>query len=195
MGKILIFILGNRYTFNRKVLNRKKIYGEKKIVPLDKEGQECKRAYLNENGNKVYLSDCYSYCGLDCNGQYKQKEKKSLATDNTVVYFRETDDISQLSLLFMPKQVYVLEGEESFSLAFEIKDKIFSSSCEEHYSNSYSSSYYKQILFQRNGNLFLIEKSNAYEKHFEHISKESNTCYADLPCFWDSVNEISFEDL
>ena len=194
MGKILIFILGNRYTFNRKVLNRKKIYGEKKIVPLDKEGQECKRGYLNENGNKVYLSDCYSYCKLDDNGQYKQKEK-SPATDEGFVSFRKTDDISQLSLLFMPNQVYVLEGEESYSLAFEIKDKIFSSYREEHFSNWNFSSYYDQIIFQRNGNLFLIEKSNAYEKHFEHISKESNTCYADLPCVLDSVNEISFEDL
>ena len=65
---------------------------------MDKEGQECKRGYLNENGNKVYLSDCYSYCKFDDNGQYKQKEK-SPATDEGFVRFRETDDISQLSLL------------------------------------------------------------------------------------------------
>jgi hypothetical protein len=191
MKKISIYIWGNFYTFNKKVLNRKKIYGEKKIVPLDKEGQECKRGYLNENGNKIYLSDCYSYCKLDDNGQYKQKEK-SPATDEGFVRFRETDDISQLSLLFMPNQVYVLEGEESYSLAFEIKDKIFSSY---HFSNSNFSSYYDQIIFQRNGNLFLIEKSNAYEKHIEFISKEDDSIYANLPFILDSVNEISFEDL
>ena len=81
----------------------------------------------------------------------------------------------------MPNQVYVLEGEESYSLAFEIKDKIFSS--------------YGQIIFQRNGNLFLIEKSNAYEKHIESISKEDVSIYANLPFILDSVNEISFEDL
>ena len=191
MKKITIYILGNYYTFNKKVLNRKKIYGEKKIVPLDKEGKECKRGYLNENGNKVYLSDCYSYCKFDNNGQYKQKEK-SPATDEGVVRFRETDDISQLSLLFMPNQVYVLEGEESYSLAFEIKDKIFSSY---HFSNSNFSSYYDQIIFQRNGNLFLIEESNAYEKHIEFISKEADSISANLPFILDSVNEISFEDL
>ena len=194
MKKITIYILGNYYTFNKKVLNRKKIYGEKKIVPLDKEGKECKRGYLNENGNKVYLSDCYSYCKFDNNGQYKQKEK-SPATDEGVVRFRETDDISQLSLLFMPNQVYVLEGEESYSLAIEIKDKIFSSYREEHFSNWNFSSYYKQIIFQRNGNLFLIEESNAYEKHIEFISKEADSISANLPFILDSVNEISFEDL
>jgi hypothetical protein len=181
MKKISIYILGNFYTFNKKVLNRKKIYGEKKIVPLDKEGQECKRGYLNENGNKVYLSDCYSYCKFDDDGQYKQKEKKLPATDEGFVRFKETDDISQLSLLFMPNQVYVLEGEESYSLAFEIKDKIFSS--------------YGQIIFQRNGNLFLIEESDAYEKHIEFISKKDDSIYANLPFILDSVNEISFEDL
>ena len=38
MSKISFYIFDDYYQFEKKVLNRKKIYGEKKIIPVDKNG-------------------------------------------------------------------------------------------------------------------------------------------------------------
>ena len=62
MSKISFYILGDYYQFEKKVLNRKKIYGEKKIIPVDKNGNECDKSYLNETGTSLYLSKCSSFC-------------------------------------------------------------------------------------------------------------------------------------
>jgi sugar (pentulose or hexulose) kinase len=48
MSKISFYILGDYYQFEKKVLNRKKIYGEKKIIPVDKTftpNMETKKVY------------------------------------------------------------------------------------------------------------------------------------------------------
>ena len=41
MSKISFYIFDDYYQFEKKVLNRKKIYGEKKIIHVDKNGKKC----------------------------------------------------------------------------------------------------------------------------------------------------------
>ena len=89
MSKISFYIFDDYYQFEKKVLNRKKIYGEKKIIPVDKNGNECDRGYLNETGTSLYLSKCSSFCELTDEGLYVEKPKTQKKLDETLRFEEE----------------------------------------------------------------------------------------------------------
>lgn len=186
MSKISFYILGDYYQFEKKVLNRKKIYGEKKIIPVDKNGNECDKGYLNETGTSLYLSKCSSFCELTDEGLYVEKPKTQKKLDDTLSFKEENSSyFSQNSLLFITKQAYILEGPESYRLAYDIGDKIF---------KSYNGD---KFLFQRNGTLFLITKDNMsdYYKNDTFVGKDTNPFFEEVPFLCNSIDEIDFENL
>ena len=186
MSKISFYIFDDYYQFEKKVLNRKKIYGEKKIIPVDKNGNECDKGYLNETGTSLYLSKCSSFCELTDEGLYVEKPKTQKKLDETLRFEEEKSSyFSQYSLLFITKQAYILEGPESYRLAYDIGDKIF---------KNYNGD---KFLFQRNGTLFLITKDNMsdYYKNDTFVGKDTNPFFEEVPFFCNSIDEIDFENL
>ena len=113
-----------------------------------------------------------------------QKHKKKL--DETLRFEEEKSSyFSQYSLLFITKQAYILEGPESYRLAYDIGDKVF---------KNYNGD---KFLFQRNGTLFLITKDNMsdYYNNDTFVGKDTNPFFEEVPFLCNSIDEIDFENL
>ena len=65
----LSFEEGGNYSAELIPLKRKTIYGERKIIAVDKEGQECKRILYDESDMTLFPKNSVGICKLDEEGK------------------------------------------------------------------------------------------------------------------------------
>ncbi len=71
MAKELVFKLGeNEFPFGIRKLDRKKLYGWKEVVAVDKDNNECIKATLDETGSFVIPKGGTALCTIDKDGNW-----------------------------------------------------------------------------------------------------------------------------
>ena len=173
-------------------LKRKTIYGERKILAVDKDNQECKRIMYDEADMSLFPSKSLGICRLDQEGKiYSQKEDKNgnvkAKTSEYSEYYQYRnylEEIKKADLCILPteaKEVYTLEGYDSLAVARIIEDKIF----------CYKGS---DLVFQRNGKVFWIKPQKGIQPG-EYAKKNMDYQPDDQPIISDvtSIDDIDFD--
>ena len=174
---------------------RKSIYGSRKVVALDKDGNLCKTAQLSSSGTEIYPAKGTGFVKLNSDGTiYENKADESteayekaqhvfiLGDRNYCITKIETEN--QLNEFFEQEieKLYVLGGINSQKLMQFINEDLF-----EVHLNGYRKGY----IFCRNGRLFLEvgKDSSSQEKHSDFIKKEN---YDFLPDSDFTLDDIDF---
>ena len=146
-------INGEYYRANLVPLKRKSIYGERKVVALDKNDNECVRVFYDENDMSLYPKKATGLCKLNKDGTIysapaKQSADKKQHADDTTFELEAISDYSVKSYLSDEvKDVYTLQGQDTSVLATLIGEKIFS---QKKFGAPHS------WIFQRNGTVFFV---------------------------------------
>ena len=152
----IIFSLENsleNYSAELVPLKRKTIYGERKVIALDKENNECSRILYDESDMTLFPKKSIGTCRLDAEGKlYSSKEKQNEKTESEYSdYWKNSDSLREVpadSRFLSPgeaKAVYTLEGGDTLVILNRIGDRIF------RYKN-------RDLVFQRNGKVFWIKQ-------------------------------------
>lgn len=169
-------------------LKRKSIYGERKIIALDKENHECKRILYDESDMTLFPKKTIGTCRLNEEGKIYSKAPDESKTGSE--YRRDEKDwyifeeLTEDSLFLEPieaQEVYTLQGYDVLTVVRLIGERIFQYKCGD-------------LLFQRNGTVFLVKRKRGlgYGTY-----AEKNTDYQpdDEPIVSDinSVDDIDFD--
>ncbi len=167
MAKELVFNLGgNDFSFGIRKLDRKKLYGWKETLAIDKDNNECIKATLDESGTIVIPKGGIALGSLDSEGNWVESSA-ALAVDEqgqpaTIIPSSFDAPIELLKrvsletyLNYFIDTVYILESEVDFSaLLNEIKgsDEIYS------FTFSYRTDHQANdaFLLENNGTLFIL---------------------------------------
>ena len=171
-------------------LKRKTIYGERKILAVDKDNQECKRIMYDESDMSLFPAKSLGTCRLDSEGKiYSNKNEGIKAKEdseyNEFFQFQTSlEEIKPDDPFIFPtdaKNVYTLEGYDTLAAARIIGDKIF---------------YYKRsdLVFQRKGTVFWIKpekgrKSGEYAKKSVGYQPDDEPIISDIT----SLDDIDFD--
>ena len=136
-------------------LKRKSIYGERKVIALDKDGNECNRVFYDEKDMTLYPKKATGICKITGDGKmYTEKSGDKEVQRNSVmdkvdyagiVHLKVSQVDPNCSVYKMEEEaenIFVLEEYDSKVIAQFIGDKIFSA--------------YNCKIFQRNGTAFLV---------------------------------------
>lgn len=186
----LSFEEGGNYSAELIPLKRKTIYGERKIIAVDKEGQECKRILYDESDMTLLPKNSVGICKLDEEGKIyvKNPEEENLkkegeysdyfAYDNRLIEISEDDAYLYPSVA---KDVYTLEGYDAVEVARRIGEKIF----------RYK---HRDLVFQRKGRVFWLKPNKGFQVG-EYAEKSIGYQADDEPIISDitSLDEIDFD--
>lgn len=186
----LSFEEGGNYSAELIPLKRKTIYGERKIIAVDKEGQECKRILYDESDMTLFPKNSVGICKLDEEGKIyvKNPEEENFKKEGEYSDYFANDDrlieISEDDAYLYPsvaKDVYTLEGYDAVEVARRIGEKIF------RYKN-------RDLVFQRKGCVFWL-KPNKGVQVGEYAEKSIGYQADDEPIISDitSLDEIDFD--
>lgn len=146
-------INGEYYRANLVPLKRKSIYGERKVIALDKNDNECIRVFYDEDDMSLYPKKATGLCKLNKDGTIysapaKQSTDKKQQSDDTRVELELLQDSwAKYYLSYEVKDVYTLEGLDTSVLATLIGEKIF---------NQKKFGAPHSWMFQRNGTVFFV---------------------------------------
>ena len=186
----LSFEEGGNYSAELIPLKRKTIYGERKIIAVDKEGQECKRILYDESNMTLFPKNSVGICKLDEEGKIfvKNPEEENFkkegeysdyfANDNRLIEISEDDAYLYPSVA---KDVYTLEGYDAVEVARRIGEKIF------RYKN-------RDLVFQRKGCVFWLKPNKGFQVGI-YAEKSIGYQADDEPIISDitSLDEIDFD--
>ncbi|MBP3561984.1 MAG: hypothetical protein J6J67_05735 [Treponema sp.] len=186
----LSFEEGGNYSAELIPLKRKTIYGERKIIAVDKEGQECKRILYDESDMTLLPKNSVGICKLDEEGKIyvKNPEEENFkkegeysdyfANDNRLIEISEDDAYLYPSVA---KDVYTLEGYDAVEVARRIGEKIF------RYKN-------RDLVFQRKGCVFWLKPNKGVQVGI-YAEKSIGYQADDEPIISDitSLDEIDFD--
>lgn len=155
----LSFEEGGNYSGELIPLKRKTIYGERKIIAVDKEGQECKRILYDESDMTLFPKNSVGICKLDEEGKIyvKNPEEENFKKEGEYSDYFANDnrliEISEDNAYLYPsvaKDVYTLEGYDAVEVARRIGEKIF------RYKN-------RDLVFQRKGRVFWLKPNKGFQ--------------------------------
>ncbi len=121
--QIVVSLDGAVSTFDIAKLDRSKLYGRRRRVPLDPEGEKCKRAALTDDGSLMVKSGMTSQgyftpdeywvpnkelVGLDAEGALVEKEPSTLGDEQELEGPVDPSDLLDLRL----QSVYMLDAED-----------------------------------------------------------------------------------
>jgi len=186
---IITFSFGRgKFSAEAVPLKRKSIYGERKIIALDKENHECKRILYDESDMTLFPKKTIGTCRLNEEGKIYSKAPDESKTGSE--YRRDEKDwyifeeLTEDSLFLEPieaQEVYTLQGYDVLTVVRVIGERIFRYKCGD-------------LLFQRNGTVFLVKRKRGQEGG---TYAEKNTDYQpdDEPIVSDinSVDDIDFD--
>lgn len=186
----LSFEEGGNYSAELIPLKRKTIYGERKIIAVDKEGQECKRILYDESDMTLLPKNSVGICKLDEEGKIyvKNPEEENLKKEGEYSDYFANDDrlieISEDDAYLYPsvaKDVYTLEGYDAVEVARRIGEKIF------RYKN-------RDLVFQRKGCVFWLKPNKGVQVGI-YAEKSIGYQADDEPIISDitSLDEIDFD--
>lgn len=186
----LSFEEGGNYSAELIPLKRKTIYGERKIIAVDKEGQECKRILYDESDMTLFPKNSVGICKLDEEGKIyvKNPEEENFKKEGEYSDYFANDDrlieISEDDAYLYPrvaKDVYTLEGYDAVEVARRIGEKIF------RYKN-------RDLVFQRKGRVFWLKPNKGFQVG-EYAEKSIGYQADDEPIISDitSLDEIDFD--
>ena len=168
------FVAYEKYQAVLTPLKRKSIYGERKIIPLDSNDEECRRVFYDENDMTLYPKKATGLCKLNEDGTIYEADKNGIQDENEkskedeldVLHFSEmTEDFARYYIDYEVEKVYTLQGFDSHAIATLIGEKIFTEK---------KSDIYRQIwIFQRNGTVFMVHGNIKGEGDYA----EKNTGY------------------
>ena len=172
---------GGSYSAELLPLKRKTVYGERKIIAVDKEGQECGRILYDESSMTLYPKKSIGLCKL--NQEETEFKKKSEYSD----YYAFDDMLKEISkddACFNPveaKDVYTLEGYDAVEAVRRIGEKIF------RYKN-------RDLVFQRKGRVFWIKPDKEMQPG-DYAEKSIGYQADDEPIVSDitSLDDIDFD--
>ncbi len=181
---------GGSYSAELLPLKRKTIYGERKIIAVDKQGQECKRILYDESDMTLFPKNSVGICKLDEEGKIyvKNPEEENVkkegeysdyfANDNRLIEIPEDDKYFNPGVA---KDVYTLEGYDAVEVARRIGEKIF------RYKN-------RDLVFQRKGRVFWLKPNKGFQVG-EYAEKSIGYQVDDEPIISDitSLDEIDFD--
>lgn len=159
--------------------SRKTIYGSRKIIALDKNGNECNKIHLSFDGTQTFPSGGISYEKLCDDGRiYENKDNEKLETAEKEnhhfklgehkYFFSKVETDFQLNQFFEKEieKLYVLEGINSQELIQYVSSDFFEISLNQ---------FRKGYLFARKGKLFLeVAKDMAsYNANLDFIKREN----------------------
>ena len=186
----LSFEEGGNYSAELIPLKRKTIYGERKIIAVDKEGQECKRILYDESDMTLLPKNSVGICKLDEEGKIyvKNPEEENLKKEGEYSDYFANDnrliEISEDNAHLYPsvaKDVYTLEGYDAVEVARRIGEKIF----------RYK---HRDLVFQRKGRVFWLKPNKGFQVG-EYAEKSIGYQADDEPIISDitSLDEIDFD--
>ena len=186
----LSFEEGGNYSAELIPLKRKTIYGERKIIAVDKEGQECKRILYDESDMTLLPKNSVGICKLDEEGKIyvKNPEEENFKKEGEYSDYFANDnrliEISEDNACLYPsvaKDVYTLEGYDAVEVARRIGEKIF----------RYK---HRDLVFQRKGRVFWLKPNKGFQVG-EYAEKSIGYQADDEPIISDitSLDEIDFD--
>ena len=186
----LSFEEGGNYSGELIPLKRKTIYGERKIIAVDKEGQECKRILYDESDMTLFPKNSVGICKLDEEGKIyvKNPEEENLKKEGEYSDYFANDnrliEISEDNAHLYPsvaKDVYTLEGYDAVEVARRIGEKIF----------RYK---HRDLVFQRKGRVFWLKPNKGFQVGI-YADKSIGYQADDEPIISDitSLDEIDFD--
>lgn len=186
----LSFEEGGNYSAELIPLKRKTIYGERKIIAVDKEGQECKRILYDESDMTLFPKNSVGICKLDEEGKIyvKNPEEENFKKEGEYSDYFANDnrliEISEDKAHLYPsvaKDVYTLEGYDAVEVARRIGEKIF------RYKN-------RDLVFQRKGRVFWLKPNKGFQVGI-YAEKSIGYQADDEPIISDitSLDEIDFD--
>lgn len=140
------------YTAELVPLKRKSIYGDRKVIAIDKEDKECSRIMYDESDMTLFPKKSLGICRLDEEGKiYSGKEnKEEKPVSEYSDYWKYNDCLYEIPAdkrglgPSNAKAVYTLNGGDTLILSRLIGEKIF----------LYKGS---DLVFQRKGTIFWIK--------------------------------------
>ena len=140
------------YTAELVPLKRKSIYGDRKVIAIDKEDKECSRIMYDESDMTIFPKKSLGICRLDEAGKiYSGKDaKEEEALSEYSEYWKYNDCLQEIPAdkrglgPSNAKAVYTLDGGDTLILSKLIGEKLF----------LYKGS---DLVFQRNGRIFWIK--------------------------------------
>ena len=186
----LSFEEGGNYSAELIPLKRKTIYGERKIIAVDKEGQECKRILYDESDMTLLPKNSVGICKLDEEGKIyvKNPEEENFKKEGEYSDYFANDnrliEISEDNAHLYPsvaKDVYTLEGYDAVEVARRIGEKIF----------RYK---HRDLVFQRKGRVFWLKPNKGFQVGI-YAEKSIGYQADDEPIISDitSLDEIDFD--
>ena len=181
---------GGSYSAMLLPLKRKTIYGERKIIAVDKDGQECNRILYDESSMTLYPKKSIGLCKLNQEGKIyvKKAEEPEFKKESEYSDYYAFDDrlkeISKDDACFNPveaKDIYTLEGYDAVEAARRIGEKIF------RYKN-------RDLVFQRKGRVFWIKPDKEMQPG-DYAEKSVGYQADDEPIVSDitSLDDIDFD--
>ncbi len=179
-------------------LKRKSIYGERKVIALDKDGNECNRVFYDEKDMTLYPKKATGICKITGDGKmYTEKSGDKEVQRNSVmdkvdyagiVHLKVSQVDTNCSIYEMEEEaenIFVLEEYDSKVIAQFIGDKIFTNGIDGYFH-----------IFQRNGTVFLVLHKQKGEKLIKGSWAEKNMGYQidDQPLVSDitELDDIDF---
>jgi len=159
--------------------SRKTIYGSRKIIALDKDGNECKKVRLSFDGTQTFPSGGIGYEKLCNDGsiyenkdseklEAAQKENHHFKLGEHKYFFSKVETDFQLNQFFEKEieKLYVLEGINSQELIQYVSSDFFEISLNQ---------FRKGYLFARKGKLFLevAKDMTSYNANLDFIKREN----------------------
>ena len=139
-------------------LKRKSIYGERKIIPLDKDNIECSRVFYDENDMTLYPKKAIGLCKLNQDGtiyaaeKNEPQEKESASQKNAGIeninLSEMKKDTAKFYINLEAEKIYTLESYDTYAIAALIGEKIFY--------EEFSGGQRRIWMFQRKGTVFVI---------------------------------------
>lgn len=200
MAKELVFKLGEKeFSYGIRKLDRKKLYGWKEVVAVDKDNNECIKATLDESGSFVIPKGGIALGTVDANSNWVESSeiravdsegndapKIPSSFDNPIDLLKKVPVETYLD--YFIDTVYILEaGEETADLAAEVKGSgdiyqfIFN------YRTDYQAS--DAFLIENNGTLFVLAGKKC---EFEFLGLEE---ISDITDSVEDDDEFSDDDL
>jgi hypothetical protein len=196
VARVLVFSGRKEYPFSITKLERKKLYGSKKVVAFDSHGEECVRADIDVSASVIIPKGGKASGTLDSEGNWVDRKRlKAVYKDGSpavrmassfdqAIKLENTVSIEEF-LDYSIVSVYILESEEgSQELLKQIKkiDDIYT------FAFTYRSSYEGSAAFliESRGNLFMLV---GYLSKFEFVGLEE---VADV--YVEDEDEDDFED-
>ena len=172
MARELVLLLGkNKSTFKILKIDRKKLYGYKKRISLDQDGNQCIRANLEEDTGLVFYNSDTSSCQIDHQGNYIEKSQLEAVDQNGKTVIKQDSTLGKAVDLkeWNEEEALNLKVNSVYSLEPMDFDKDLKSKLDEGKIFYFPFNYYSDFKLEDSALL----KSN--EGYFALIGRKSET--------------------